>query len=54
MAAYDFKFVVDNGHIFYVCAPSRKEAIKLFREEHGVSDAFIKEHTVITNCGKVV
>ena len=53
MTAYDFKFVLDTGLIVYICAPSRKEAIKLFCEEQGCDDEYIKNHVVIRRCGKV-
>lgn len=53
MTAYDFKFVIDTGLIVYICAPSRKEAIKLFCEEHGCDDEYIKNHVVIRRCRKV-
>lgn len=53
MTAYDFKFVLDTGLIVYICAPSRKEAIKLFCEEHGCDDEYIKNRVVIRRCGKV-
>lgn len=53
MTAYDFKFVLDTGLIVYICAPSRKEAIKLFCEECGCDDEYIKNHVVIRRCGKV-
>lgn len=53
MTAYDFKFILDTGRIVYICAPSRKEAIKLFCEEHGCDDEYIKNHVVIRRCGKV-
>ena len=53
MAAYDFKFVLDNGKIFYVCAGSRSEAIDLFCKEHGLGKNFIKEHCIVTNLGRI-
>lgn len=53
MTAYDFKFVIDTGLIVYICAPSRKEAIKLFCEEHECDDEYIKNHVVIRRCGKI-
>ena len=53
MTAYDFKFVIDTGLIVYICAPSRKEAIKLFCEEHECDDEYIKNHVAIRRCGKV-
>lgn len=53
MTAYNFKFVLDTGLIVYICAHSRKEAKKLFCEEHGCDDEYIKNHVVIRRCGKV-
>ena len=51
--ASDFQFVCDNGRIYYVCAESRKEAIRLFCEELGVSLEFVKQHCVVRNMGRV-
>lgn len=53
MAHYDYKFTVDNGRIFYVCADSRKNAVELFCEEHGTSKDFVKDHCVVKSMGRV-
>ena len=50
--ASDFKFVLDNGRIFFVCAECRKEAVELFCEEHGCNKDFVKEHCVVKNMGR--
>ena len=51
--ASDYKFVLDNGCIFYVCAENRKEAIKMFLDEHGMNGDFFRKHCVVTNMGRV-
>ena len=53
MSACDFKFTLDNGHIFYVCAETRKEAIELFCKEHGMSKEFLSKHCVVKNMGRI-
>lgn len=49
----DYKFVVDNGRIFYICANSRKEAVEEFCKEHGCDKEFVKEHCVVKNLGRI-
>jgi hypothetical protein len=51
--ASDFKFIVDSGRMFYVCAESRKEAVEAFCKEHGVGEEFVKKHCVVKNLGRV-
>ena len=53
MSACDFQFTFDSGRIFYVCAESRKDAIKIFCEEHGMSKEFLEKHCVVKNMGRV-
>ncbi len=50
---FDYKFVHDNGSITYICASSRKQAIKYFMELHGCSIAFVNDHCVIKCMGRV-
>lgn len=49
----DFKFILDNGRIVYVCAKSRKEAVEEFCKEHGCSKDFVKEHCVVKGMGRI-
>lgn len=49
----DYKFIVDNGCIFYVCANSRKAAVEEFCFEHGCGKDFVKEHCVVKNLGRI-
>jgi hypothetical protein len=51
--ASDYKFILDNGYIFYVCAESRNDAIKIFCEEHGMSKEFLEKHCVVKNMGRI-
>ena len=51
---YDFKFVADVGTITYICAKSRKEAIKFYCEEKGCNEEYVKEHCKVGNCGMVL
>lgn len=51
--ASDYKFVVDSGHITYICADSRKEAVEEFCKEHGCDKDFVKEHCVVKNMGRI-
>lgn len=53
MSAYDFEFILDSGYIFYVCADSRKDAIKLFLKEHGMDKSFIEKHCTVKNLGRI-
>ena len=52
--AYDFKFVADVGTTTYIWAQSRKEAIRLYCEEKGCNEEYVKEHCRIENCGMVL
>lgn len=51
MKSGDFKFVMDSGRIVYVCAESRKEAVKIFCEEQGVPEDFVKRHCLVKYMG---
>lgn len=51
--ASDFKFILDNGHIVYVCADCRKDAVVEFCKEHGCNKDFVKEHCVVKNLGRI-
>ena len=51
--ASDYKFIVDNGCIFYVCADSRKDAVEEFCKDHGVGKDFVKEHCIVKNMGRI-
>lgn len=53
MKMYDFKFVADNGTITYICAERRSEAIKLYSEQTGMPEDFIKKHCRIENLGLI-
>ena len=53
MSAHDFEFILDSGYIFYVCAESRKEAVKLFLEQHGMAKDFFDRHCTVKNMGRI-
>ena len=51
--ASDYKFIVDRGCIFYVCAESRKDAVEELCKEHGCSKDFVNEHCGVRNLGRL-
>lgn len=50
---YDFQICTDAGVITYICASCRSEAIKIFCEEKGVSEDYIKKHCIVRKMGAV-
>lgn len=52
MATYDFQFCADSGRTTYICASSRMEAIKIFCEENGVNEDYVREHCIVRNKGR--
>lgn len=53
MKIYKFQIVTDAGRTVYVCASCRKKAIRLFIEQSGVSESYIKQHCIVRNKGIV-
>lgn len=53
MVMSDFKFIVDNGLIIYVCAENRKTAVREFCKDHGVTEDYVKQHCIVKNMGRI-
>ena len=53
MKIYKFQIVTDAGESICVYAPCRKDAIRLFIEQSGVSESYIKQHCIVRDKGIV-
>ena len=47
-----YKFILDTGHINYVTAKSRTDAINKYHASTGLPKDLIKKHCLIVNEGK--
>lgn len=50
---FDFKIVDDNGTITYICAKNRSDAIKIYIEEKGAPNDYVKKHCLVKCMGRV-
>ena len=48
---YTYKFILDTGHINYITAKSRVEAIEKYHAASGMQKDLIKKHCLIVNEG---
>lgn len=53
MRMFDYQSLEDNGRITFVCASCRKEAVKEFQKEKGVTEDYVKIHCVVRNMGGI-
>ena len=50
---FDYAISEDNGRITYICAESRKAAIKEFIKEKGCSEEFVNKHCTVKCLGVI-
>lgn len=53
MRMFYYQFLEDNGRITFVCASCRKEAVKEFQKEKGVTEDYVKIRCVVRNMGGI-